>query len=165
MVIDYAIKVLGVKQKALSLKTIANTSKTHPMGGTVRENIELINTLLTDSVPQIQFQTLLSARLDDIKQELDDKRPVIAWINIAPSVLDTVMHAVVITDYDPVNFEIKYIDPEMTEEHHTMKVSIGKFLDEKLGVEGRIIKLNISSIGQKDLIGGVKPYSRRKENE
>ena len=165
MVIDYAIDTIGVKQKRVSLSRISEVLKTHRISGTVRENIELINPELRDSVPRIRFQSQISARFSDIEEEIDACRPVIAWINIAPSDEDMIKHAVVITGYDIQKNEIYFVDPEMTVENHIRTLEMGTFFDEKLGVEARIIKLNISEIGQKHLNGRVTPYKRRGVNE
>ena len=165
MVIDFAIDELGVKQKRLSLRKIADALQTHKYGGTVRNNIELINSLLADSVPQIRFQSQVLARFDDIKKEIDEGRPVIAWIDIAPSDEDILKHAVIVKCYDLQKGEIKFVDPEMTLENHVKTMKLGVFVDEKLGVEGRITKLIISPIGQKNLIGRIKPYERRRKTE
>jgi hypothetical protein len=143
------------------LSRIAEILRTHRYGGTVRENIELINLVLSDSVPRISFQSQISARFNDIKNELDECRPVIAWINIAPSDEDIIRHAVVIVGYDIQKNEIYYVDPEMSEENHIKTVGMGIFLDEKLGVEARIIKLRVSKITQKHLNGRVTPFKRR----
>ena len=162
MVIDYAIDTIGVKQKRVSLSRIADILKTHRFGGTVRENIELINPVLRDSVPRIRFQSQVSARFSDIKEEIDACRPVIAWINIAPSDEDSIKHAIVITGYNLQKNEIYFVDPEMTVENHIRTLEMGTFLDEKLGVEARIIKLDVSKIGQKHLNGRITPYKRRR---
>jgi len=162
MVLDYAIDHLNVKQKKLSLNKIAKASGTHPKGGTVRGNIELINDLLTNSVPRISFKYELAFSFEDILDELQNKRPVIAWINITPDDDEPLLHAVVVSYYDKSTNNVTYIDPLMTKENHTKTVTASVFLDECLGVDGMIIKLVVSTIGQVDLLGKVRPYARRK---
>jgi hypothetical protein len=164
MVLDFAIEDMGIKQRRMSLSSIARVLRTNKISGTIRENIELINAELEDSVPRIHFYSRVSARFDDIKDEIDSCRPVIAWINIAPSKEDTVMHAVVIVGYDLQQNEIFLVDPEMTQENHEKHMDLGMFLDEKLGVEGRIIILSVSEIGQKHLNGRITPYQRRRNS-
>jgi len=165
MVIDHAIDNLGIKQKRLSLKKIARALGTHKLAGTIPENVELINQLLTESVPQIQFKSQISARFDEIRKELDERKPVIAWINIAQDKSDLARHSIVVIGYNLEKNEIYFVDPEMTVDNHVKNMDIGVFIDEKLGVEARIIKLIISQIGQKDLLGKIVPYERREKTK
>lgn len=118
--------------------------------------------MLADSIPNIQFSSQLSGRFNDIIEEIDAGRPVIAWIDITENEGDTVRHAIVITGYDPEKKEIYYVDPEMTAEKHEKTAEIGDFIDNKLGVRGHLVKLIISEKGQKDLMGRVIAVKKRR---
>ena len=162
MVIDYAINELRVKQKRLRISKIAEELGAHYLAGTPPGGIERVIILLADSIPNIQLKSQLSGNFDEIKKEIDEERPVITWIEIVGKDGDTIRHAVVVNGYDPEKKEIYYIDPEMAAENHERIVEIGDFIDNKLGVRGHLVKLIISTIGQKDLMGRIIPLKRRR---
>jgi len=165
MIIDYAIDLLRVKQKRLRIGKIAEELGAHYLAGTPPGGIERVNLLLADSIPNIQFKSQLSGRFEDLKKEIDEGRPVIAWIEIVGKDGDTIRHAVVINGYDPEKKEIYYVDPEMTAENHEKTAEIGDFIDNKLGVRGHLVKLIISAIGQKDLMGRIVPFKKRRSQQ
>ena len=165
MVIDYAIDVLGVDQRRLSISKIAKVLGTHRFSGTPPGAIEKINSLLSESIPRIQFKSQLSGRFEDIKREIDEGKPVIAWINISPNEEDIIMHAVVVVGYDEEKKEIYYVDPEMTAENHEKRIEIGDFIDNKLGVRGHLVKLIITERGQIDLMGRIVSSRRRRRGK
>lgn len=162
MVIDYAIDVLGVDQKRLRLGKIAAILGTHYLAGTPPGAIERINQELGESIPRIQFKSQIGGRFDEIREEIDEGRPVIAWIDIASVEEDTIRHAVVVTGYDPEKKEIYYVDPEMMVENHEKTVEMGDFIDNKLGVRGHLVKLIITEIGQVDLMGRIVSLKKRR---
>jgi len=162
MVIGYAIDVLGIQQNRITVGRVAKALRTHRLSGTAPGDLELVNSLLTESVPQIQFKSQISGRFEDIKTEIDRERPLIAWINISPDRDDTIWHAVVIHGYDLDDNKIYFIDPEMNVEDYERTSEIGYFLDNKLGVDGRLIKLIISKVGQMDLRGKIRPFKKKR---
>jgi hypothetical protein len=165
MVIDYAITELRVEQKRLRISKIAEELGAHYLAGTPPGGIERVNLLLAESIPNIQFKSQLSGSFDEIKKEIDEGRPVIAWIEIVGKDGDTIRHAVVVNGYDPEKKEIYYVDPEMTPENHERIAEIGDFIDNKLGVRGHLVKLLISTIGQKDLMGRIIPLKKRRSRK
>jgi len=164
MIVDYAIDELNVSQSRLSIHDIAEETRTHPQIGTAWSDIERINDLLKDSFPPISFEVQVGGSLEDIVTELygENSRPLIAWIIGVIDDGDTIFHSVVINGVSEDSTRIFYIDPAMTVENHQCEVEIGDFLDKKLGVDGRLVKLVIKNIGQKDLMGKMGPIIRRR---
>ena len=165
MVIDYAIDSLRVKQRSLRLRKIARELRTDPDAGTSPGDIERVNTLLLDSFPQIQLRGKKMGTFGEIRDEIDQERPVIAWIELVRDEDDILFHAVVVKGYSSDLSKIFYIDPNKTEDDHQCEAEVGDFIDNKLGVEGHLIKLEITLIGQKDLRGRIRPLKRRRETK
>jgi hypothetical protein len=162
MVIDYAIDVLGIKQKKLSLKTIAESTYSDINSGTPPLCAELVNAILLESVPNIQFKTVSPGTFRDIQTEIDANRPIIAWINILDIGDGIAWHVVVINGYEENKRAIYYLDPLLDEPYAQKSCEIGSFIDIKLGPTGKLIKLVISQEGQKDLFGRVLPPRKRR---
>lgn len=165
MVVDYAIKELGVKQKKLRISTIAKELQTHPDGGTAPGDIERVNALLTESFPQIRLIDKKTGTFLEIQDEIENSRPIIAWLELVRDEDDILFHAVVINGYSSNLTTIYYVDPAMTVEDHQCDAEVGDFIDEKLGVEGHLIKLETTLKGQKDLMGRIKPLKRRRNSK
>lgn len=161
MVLDYAIKELKNRQKKISVKTIAKTLGTRPLTGTAPGSIELINSSLGASKPLINFKSKLAGTFNDIKTEIDNKRSVIAWINLTDDELTPVWHTVVINGYDIDKRLIYYIDPLLTKENCEVPIETGYFIQKKLGSRGHLIKLVVVSEAQKTLIGVLQPIQKR----
>lgn len=164
MVLEYAIKELKIKQKKLSVKKIARTLNTGPLTGTAPGSVELINSLLGDSKPPILFKSKLAGNITDVKDELDNKRPLIAWINISGDEGDPVWHTVVIIRYDEEKRVITYVDPLKNVDDHEVTEDSGFFMDVRLGSRRHIIKLVLVSEAQKTLIGILKPIEKQEED-
>ena len=162
MVIDYAIDELKVDQRRLRERTIAKTTGTHPDIGTIPGNIERINESLKDSFPQLQFHDAIGGEFRDITEEIDNDRPVIAWLVVAKDEGDILFHSVVINGYSEDRTRIFYVDPELTEEHHQREAEVGDFISNKLTSEGRLVRLTLTLRGEKDLMGGIHPIGRRR---
>jgi len=162
MVIDYAIDELNVDQKRLRVRTIAKTTGTHPDIGTIPGNIERINESLKDSFPQIQFHDTIGGEFGDIREEIDNGRPVIAWLVIAKDEGDTIFHSVLVNGYSEDRTRILYVDPEQTEEHHQRHAEVGDFINNKLTSDGHLVRLSLTLRGEKDLMGGIHPIGRRR---
>lgn len=162
MVIDYAIDELKVSQRRLTINAIAKCTRTHPLEGTIIMDIERINELLIDSVPQISFKDQVGGSLPDIIMELHGENPVplIAWILGVEDDGDRIFHSIVINGVPEDRTQIFYVDPARTEDDYQCDEEIGEFLDNKLGVSGRLVKLKISKKGHKDLLGKVHPLTR-----
>jgi len=162
MVIDYVIDELKVDQIKLRVRTIAKTTGTHRDIGTIPGNIERINEKLKDSFPQIQFLDTIGGEFMDIAEEIDNDRPVIAWLVIAKDEGDTLFHSVVINGYAEDRTRILYVDPELTEEHCQREAEVGDFISNKLTSEGHLVKITLTTRGAKDLMGGIHPIGRRR---
>lgn len=162
MVIDYSRERLGVEQRRLSLSMIARELRADPDAGTAPGDIERVNALLIDSFPQVQLRGKIGGNFEEIRAEIDQERPVIAWIEVIRDEQDILRHAVVINGYSSDLRKIFYVDPAMTKDNHQCEVEIGDFVDNKLGVEGHLIKLETTVVGQKDLRGRIRPLKRRR---
>lgn len=68
-------------------------------GGTTFENIKHINEKLKKTRPSIEFVADFGHNFEDIKKEIANNRPVIAWITI-PSPQGDYNHSIVITGFD-----------------------------------------------------------------
>ena len=165
MLVDYAIDELQIDQKRLRIRTIAKALRTHPNGGTAPGDIERINSELADSFPHIQVKDQIGGGFNDIREEIDEpkRRPLIAWIVIARDDGDPIFHAVLINGYSRDRTKIYYVDPEMTQENHQCEAEVGDFINNKLTVEGHLIKLVITERGEKDLMGGLHPIRKRRQ--
>lgn len=162
MVLDYAIDILDIKQKKLSLKTVAGSTYSDVNSGTSPLCAELVNALLLESSPNIQFKTVTPGTFKDIQAEIDANRPVIAWINVLDSRDGITWHVVVVNGYEENKREIYYLDPLLEEQYAQKACEVGSFIDLKLGQTGKLIKLVISQEGQKDLFGRVVPPKKRR---
>ena len=163
MVIDYAIDELEVKQKKLTLKKIASIIGAHPVGGTAPGNIELINTALLESFPEVQIVDGKGGSFQVIRKEIDEGRPLIAWTVIAKDEDDILYHAVVINGYEEDLTTLHYVDPEMEEDNYQLSAKIGRFVDEMLTVDGHLIKMVITIKGQQDLYQRLHPLGRKRK--
>ena len=144
MVIEYAKRTLNVKIGRISLKRIAKAINAN-IDGTAFDDIENINELLENSNPLMEFKIKMPGNFTEIRNELDEGRPVIAWINIAEPP-DEVWHSVVIKGYDIQRNIIIYMDPQFGEREE----AIGTFL-KKMEPYNLIVKLVIGSRVQRRL--------------
>ena len=162
MVLNYAIRHFKIKQRNLSIRSIARKIGADPLDGTPPGGIELINGALVNSKPSIRFTRQLSGTLREIIVEIDNERPIIAWINLSDNEFDPVWHAVVIVGYDRDKREIYYIDPLKTEEDHIVTLEIGDFISNKMGPQGNMIKFEIGGRGQRTLISSAPLFKQEK---
>jgi hypothetical protein len=160
MVLNYAISKFKIKQRNYSIRSIARIIGADPAWGTPPGGIELINGALVNSRPSLRFIRQLSGTLREIFEEIDNNRPIIAWINLTYSEVDPTWHAVVIVGYDRDKREVYYLDPQRTKQDPLVKCEIGDFIKNKLGQEGNIIKIEIGGKGQKTLISS-SPIPKR----
>lgn len=101
----------------------------------------------------MQFQRQISGRYTEITAEIDDERPIIAWIDPQKIVNDDVWHVVVINGYDPDLRKIFFVDPlYKKEEYWQREAESSHFMEERLGPKGMLIKLIIGGTGQQTLI-------------
>jgi len=150
--INYAIDTLKIKQKKLLLRTISKTIGASPVMGTIPGNIEFINTKLEKAQPSMKFKRQLSGNFNEIVSEIDQKRPIMAWIDKRQVHEDEVWHVVIINGYDLDLRRIYYCDPILSKEYWQKESEIGDFIINKLGPKGYFIKLIIGGSGQQTLI-------------
>ena len=160
MVIDYAIDELGIKQRRLQLSTIAKAVRAHRDAGTAPGDIELINNALLDSFPEIQMVDRKGGTFQIIRHEIDEGRPVIAWIVMAEDEGDILYHSVVVNGYDDDLTTLYYVDPEMEEDNYQLQVRVGTFVDDMLTVEGHLIRMQMTIKGQQDLFQRLHPIGK-----
>jgi len=152
IVINYAVDKFQIKQKKSSIRTIAKILCTDEDWGTVPGNVEFVNILLGKSRPKMQFQRQISRRYTEITTEIDEKRPIIAWIDPQKIVNDEVWHVVVVNGYDADQRKIFFVDPLLREEYWQKEAESSHFMEERLGPKGMLIKLIIGGSGQQTLI-------------
>lgn len=152
IVLNYAIDVLGVKQKKIRLSTIAKAIGASPVMGAVPGNVEFINSKLEKAQPPMKIKRQLSGTYDEIKKEIDEGRPIIVWIDKRQIVNDEVWHVVVVNGYDEDLRRIYYCDPLLPEEYWQKEAESGDFIMNKLSPQGYLIKLIIGGSGQQTLI-------------
>jgi len=152
IVLNYAIDRFKIKQKKLTIKTIAKTIGTDPFWGTIPNNVEFINSRLEKTKPSIRFKRQLSGTYDDILSEITTEHPVIAWIDKREHFSDEVWHVVVINGVDPDLRLIYYCDPLLPEEYWQKTSPSGHFITNQLGPKGYLVKLIMGGVGQQTLI-------------
>lgn len=145
MVLEYIREKHGEKIPRLSIKTIARVVRT-TIDGTTPKDVENMNEALRRAEPSVEFKAKFLSRFPEITKELNEERPVIVWINVVEPP-DTVLHAVVITGFDPETNTVFFNDPdggvEKTEE-------VGVFI-KKWGVHARLVKVLIGRKQQRHI--------------
>ncbi len=139
MLLEYARKEFGVDAPVLSIKKIARITKIN-RDGVIPEYTEKVNELLRRTKPPIKFKSEFGASFDDILNELNEKRPVIVFINTRQPP-DELIHAVIVVDFVP-NY-VWYHDPEANEKNAVQSLEVGVFMS-MWGWKNRLVKLIIS---------------------
>ena len=128
--------------RKLSLSTIAKIVQTRALDGTAPRDVERMNDVLGDSIPSIEFKFEAGNRISDIRQELNNDRPCIAWINVV-NLPDELWHGIVITGYDPVRNTLSYNNPDALTPHiGYSEMEIGRF-NERWDNRGMLVKVII----------------------
>ena len=134
MCLDCVCKTHKVKGlKVFSISKIAKITKTRDIDGTPPRAVENMNVHLRKARPTISFLYHEGSKFNEIEKEVNEKHlPVIVFLNpekrYHPERPFTVLHAVVVIDYDPENHMVYFDDPE--EENETTAVQsleVGKF--------------------------------------
>lgn len=146
MVLEYVREKHGkTRIPRLSIKRIANVVKT-TVDGTAPRDVENMNEALSGAVPSVEFEAKFLSRFPEVIEELNGERPVIVWINVVEPP-DIVLHAVVITGFDPETNKVFFNDPdgavEKTEE-------VGIFV-RKWGDYARLVKVLIGRKQQRHI--------------
>jgi predicted double-glycine peptidase len=125
MVLEYMRDRIHEGFPELDVATISETIKTSAdEGGTTFENIKLINEKLKKTMPSLEFIAGSSHQFEEIKEEIKNDRPVIAWVTM-PSPHGDFNHSIVITGYDDEKLLIYCNDPVYGREN----MPIRKFMD------------------------------------
>lgn len=147
----------------LSIKIIAKAIKTIIGEGTSFDFIHEINARLLTSVPSVKFLAKFPCKWDEVIEENNEGKPIIAWIWLSDSRDPTgekgCGHSVVITDIDVSLGEIFYNDPLKG----LCKEDIGTFISkwEHEVVNQSLIKVEIEDRAQRYL----PEYSEEVEEE
>ena len=118
MCLDCVCKMHKVKGlRVFSISKIAKITKTRDRDGTPPRAVEKMNEHLLKARPTLSFLYHEGSRFTEIEKEVNEKHlPVIAYLNPVeryhPERPYTVLHAVVIVDYDPDTHTVYFDDPE-----------------------------------------------------
>lgn len=125
MVLEYVRGKFVSGFPELDIAAISETLKTSAdLGGTTFDNIKNINEEFKKTRPSLEFVPGLNHKLEDIKKEIAEGRPVIAWVMMSdPN--GYFPHSIVITYIDEDNLLIYYNDPVYGKE----TVSIREFTE------------------------------------
>jgi len=146
MCLDYIGKTYKVKGlKPFSINKIAKITKTTQSDGTPLEQITNINQQLQKTRPPIKFINHEGSKITEIENEIKNNMPVIVFIdpkeNHTFSDGATLVHAVVVVEYDKVNHTIYYDDPsEDNEATAIQNMDIGTFIN-RWGIDSRWIQI------------------------
>ena len=139
MVLEYVKNRFSEGFPDLDIPKISEILKTSAdLGGTTFENIKNINEVFRKTRPSLEFVVGLNHKLEDIKKEISNNRPVIAWV-MMPDPNGDYPHSIVITDIDEDKLLIYYNDPVYGKEN----VSIREFMDMWDGNSRVLIRVKI----------------------
>jgi len=125
--------------------------------GTLLENVRNLNTNLTvlRAIPSLEFDVDLRMHsLSEIEEEINNNRPVIAWVELSDGV-HRCAHTIVITGLDRDRNLIYYNDPMLGEKQK----DIGAFMSRWERLDRLLIKVKIGRREQRLL----DEYVRRDE--
>jgi len=150
MVLEYIRDKFSEGLPDLHSSIIAKTIKTKSSvdeGGTTFENIELINEKLKKARPSLRFTAVSGQNLNEIRDELGNDRPVIAWV-MMPSSQGDYPHSKVITGIDDEEkLQIYCNDPVYEKE----EMPIRKFWDMWERAYRILIKVEIGEEKQRSI--------------
>jgi hypothetical protein len=139
MVLEYVKNRFSEGFPDLDIPKISEILKTSAdLGGTTFENIKNINEVFRKTRPSLEFVVGLNHKLEDIKKEISNNRPVIAWV-MMPDPNGDYPHSIVITDIDEDKLLIYYNDPVYGKEN----VFIREFMDMWDGNSRVLIRIKI----------------------
>lgn len=111
MVLEYVKNKFSGGFPNLDIAKISEILKTSAdLGGTTFDNIKNINDAFKKTRPSLEFVPNLNHKIEDIKKEIANNRPVIAWV-MMPDPNGDYPHSIVITDIDEDKLLIYYNDP------------------------------------------------------
>lgn len=139
MVLNYVRDNLKVKVREMDIFEIANTIGTTVGGGTKFEKVSHINKKLLKSSREVAFQPDEGHNFEEITRELEQSRPVIAWL--IEGERHAFGHSVVITHYSKTTLKVHYLDPITG--YHEKDVTV--FMTQWQRQNNILIKLKIST--------------------
>jgi predicted double-glycine peptidase len=147
MVLEYVKNKFSEGFPNLDIAEISEILKTSAdLSGTTFDNIRNINEAFKKTRPSLEFTPGLNHKFEDIKKEISNNRPVIAWV-MMPDPNGDYPHSIVITDIDEDKLLIYYNDPVYGKEN----VSIREFMDMWDGNSRVLIRIKI---GEKVTLNG-----------
>ncbi len=156
MVFMYISNCLEGHAPKLDIDDIAEIIETRA-DGTLPENVRNLNTDLTvlRVIPSLEFDVdLRMYTISKIEEEINNNRPVIAWVELSEGI-HRCAHAVVVTGLDRDKDLIYYNDPMFGE----MQEEIGAFVSRWEREDRLLIKVKIGKREQRLL----DEYVRREE--
>jgi len=149
MVLEYLRNIHGDKVPRLSIKTIAKTIRTEVGKGTVFHDITKINEMISSSLPSVDFVVEYPCEWDEIVEENENRKPIIAWIWLSDNRGHGCGHSVVVFDIDRSEGVIYYNDPALG----VVQEDIGKFISkwEDENVNSSLIKVRVGEKIQRKL--------------
>lgn len=146
MIFMYISNCLEGRAPDLDIDDIAKVIETRA-DGTLLENVRNLNTNLTilQAIPSLEFDVELKMHsLSEIEEEIDNNRPVIAWVELSEGTRRCA-HAVVIVGLDRDKDLIYYNDPMLGEKEE----EIGAFMSRWESVDRLLIKVKIGKREQR----------------
>jgi predicted double-glycine peptidase len=147
MVLEYVKNRITEGFPDLDVKAISEAVRTNEEeSGTSFEDIKRINEKLIKTKPSLEFVAGFNHKIEEIKEEIDNDRPVIAWV-MMPSPQGDFRHSIVITEFDEDKLLIYYNDPVYGKEN----VPARKFMDMWGELFYILIKIKIGEKKQRKL--------------
>lgn len=161
MILEYIGDKFSEGFPDLDVVKIAKTVKTSAdEGGTTFENIELINEKLKKARPSLKFVASSGHGFEEIKKELINDHPVIAWI-MMPSPQGDFPHSVVITGVDDQKLLIYCNDPVYGRE----KIPTTKFMNMWIKSFRILIKVEIGEEKQRAIDEWIENQENLRSDE
>jgi len=150
MILDFLNKFLqetksDVILPELKVREIAGIVNTRE-DGTLLEDVKNINQnkAILKAIPSIEFETCVLCKFSEIEDEINNHRPVIAWLAI-PTNGTLFKHSVVVTCVDMENHLIYYNDPIFGKKRE----NIGSFMSMWENLDKILIKVKIGKREQR----------------
>jgi len=162
MIFMYISNCLEGHAPNLDIDDIAEIIETK-IDGTLLENVRNLNTDLTvlRAIPSLEFDVDLRMHsLSEIEDEINNNRPVIAWVEMSEGI-HRCAHAIVITGLDKDKDLIYYNDPMFGE----VQEEIGAFMSRWERVDRLLIKVKIGKREQRLLDEYVLKEERKEKKE
>jgi len=156
MIFMYISNCLEGHAPNLDIDDIAKIIETRA-DGTLLENVRNLNTNLTvlRAIPSLEFDVDLKMHsLSEIEEEINNNRPVIAWVELSEGI-HRCAHAIVITGLDRDEALIYYNDPMFGQKQE----EIGAFMSRWERADRLLIKVKIGKREQRLL----EEYVRKEE--